>query len=138
MHKVEPEDFQPEAVNTVVRQLAYQGVLIDTSLATGERALVLQIGYIESYAGSLILLARNNPRGVPALEVLEVLFRRSFPGIKDDDRKRLGPLEGWRDHSKVRVHTRCLRRDGGAWEGWAVWPDPTNPLARLTYYDIVL
>jgi 3',5'-cyclic AMP phosphodiesterase CpdA len=47
-------------------------------------------------------------------------------------------LEVWPDHSKVRVHTRCLRRDGGAWEGWAVWPDTTNARARLTYYDIAL
>jgi hypothetical protein len=47
-------------------------------------------------------------------------------------------LELWRDPSKVRVHTRCLRRDGGAWEGWGVWHDHANPLARLTYYDIEL
>jgi hypothetical protein len=47
-------------------------------------------------------------------------------------------LEIWRDHSKIRVHTRCLRRDGGAWEGWVVWPDKSNPRGRLTYYDIVL
>jgi hypothetical protein len=47
-------------------------------------------------------------------------------------------LEIWRDHSKIRVHTRCLRRDGGAWEGWAVWPHKTDPRVRLTYYDIVL
>jgi hypothetical protein len=26
-------------------------------------------------------------------------------------------LEVWRDHSKIRVHTHCLRKDGGAWEG---------------------
>jgi len=46
-------------------------------------------------------------------------------------------LEVWRDHSKMRVHTRCLRRDGGAWEGWAVWPHPTDAQAKLTYYDII-
>jgi predicted phosphodiesterase len=47
-------------------------------------------------------------------------------------------LEVWRDHSKIQVHTRCLRRDGGAWEGWAVWPDKTDRRRRQTYYDIEL
>jgi len=91
IREVEPEDFHPEAINAVVRQLAQQGVLVDTSLATGERALVLQIGYIESYAGSLIRVARSNPRSVPALEVSEAIFRTSFPGIKGEER--LGPLQ---------------------------------------------
>ncbi|MGH9937528.1 MAG: metallophosphoesterase, partial [Blastocatellia bacterium] len=27
-----------------------------------------------------------------------------------------------RDHSLIRVHTRCMRKESGAWEGWAVWP----------------
>ena len=31
-------------------------------------------------------------------------------------------IEVWRDHRKARIHTRCLRKDGGAWEPWAVWP----------------
>jgi hypothetical protein len=47
-------------------------------------------------------------------------------------------LEVWRDHSKIQVHTRCLRRGGGAWEGWAVWPDKTDRRRRQTYYDIEL
>jgi GTPase SAR1 family protein len=91
MRDVEPEDFHAEVIDTVVRQLAYQGVLVDTNLATGERALVLRIGYIERYAGSLIRVARTNLRGVPALEVLEALFRTSFPGIKDEER--LNPFQ---------------------------------------------
>ena len=44
-------------------------------------------------------------------------------------------LEVSRDHSRVRVHTRCLRKSGGAWEGWAVWPGGKGT-ERLTYYDI--
>lgn len=47
-------------------------------------------------------------------------------------------LELWRNHTKIRIHTRCLRRDGGAWEGSAVWPHPDNDLSRLTYYEINL
>jgi hypothetical protein len=47
-------------------------------------------------------------------------------------------LEVWRDHSKIHVHTRCLRKGGGAWEGWAVWPVSAQPTACRTYYDIEL
>ena len=114
MHAVEPEDFHSEAVNTVVRQLAHQGVLVDTSLVMGERALVLHIGYIESYAGALILLARHNPRGVPAIQVSEVLFRKSFPGLKDEERLR--PLQ---ERSVLECvmqllleHGICLKHEG--------------------------
>lgn len=46
-------------------------------------------------------------------------------------------LEIERDHSKIRVHTRCLRKEGGAWEGWAVWPGQEQT-ERLTYYEIQL
>jgi small GTP-binding protein len=46
-------------------------------------------------------------------------------------------LEIERDHSKIKVHTRCLKRDGGAWEGWAVWPGQ-NATERRTYYEIQL
>ena len=87
----EPDDFHHDAVDTVVRQLAHQGVLVDTRLSTGERALVLHIGSIETYAGALILAARHNPRSVPALEVSDAIIRTSFPGIEDAER--LGPLQ---------------------------------------------
>ncbi|MCP4545331.1 MAG: metallophosphoesterase [bacterium] len=46
-------------------------------------------------------------------------------------------LEIERDHSLVKVHTRCLRRNGGAWEGWAVWA-AEDPTSRRTYYTINL
>jgi len=42
-------------------------------------------------------------------------------------------LEIARDHSWVKVHTRHMRKDGGAWEGWAVWPG-TSPHEKRTYY----
>lgn len=28
-------------------------------------------------------------------------------------------IEVARNHSKATIRTRCLRKDGGAWEGWA-------------------
>jgi hypothetical protein len=46
-------------------------------------------------------------------------------------------LEVARDHSRVRVHTRCLRREGGAWEGWAIWPGQQRG-ERRTWYEVPL
>ncbi|MEM7589959.1 MAG: metallophosphoesterase [Cyanobacteria bacterium P01_A01_bin.83] len=46
-------------------------------------------------------------------------------------------LEVKPDHSKIRVHTRCLRKDGGAWEGWYFWPKK-NGRGREAYYEINL
>ncbi|MFY0527867.1 hypothetical protein ACN28I_33525 [Archangium gephyra] len=46
-------------------------------------------------------------------------------------------MEVQRDLRGIRVHTRCLRKQGGAWEGWAVWPGQ-KPGERRTYYDVPL
>lgn len=88
-----PEEFDPEAVNTVVEQLAGQGVLADTRLSTGQRALVLRISVVEKYAGSIVRLARDHSRtlGVPALELSEILCCRTLPGIEVSDR--LSPFD---------------------------------------------
>jgi len=42
-----------------------------------------------------------------------------------------------RDYSSINVHTRCLRKGGGAWEGWAVW-EGEEPTAKKTFYQIRL
>lgn len=82
-----PDDYDPKAVNSVVEQLALQGMIADTQLASEERVLVLQIGEIERYAGSLIIAARNNPRGVPAIEEQIITSAKLvFPGIKEEER----------------------------------------------------
>ncbi len=79
------------AVDLVVQQLSMQGLLAETTLASGERALVLKVPEVERYAGSLIVLARNNPRLVPALEAETLVSHRSaLPGISADSR--LDPL----------------------------------------------
>ncbi|HEX9002629.1 MAG TPA: TIR domain-containing protein, partial [Blastocatellia bacterium] len=93
IREAEPDEFNPSAVNTVVDQLARQGAITDTRLSTGERALVLQIGYVEIYAGSLLRLAREAScdSGVPTLELTDAIFRKNFPGIEDKDR--LSPLQ---------------------------------------------
>jgi WD40 repeat protein len=53
------------------------------------------------------------------------------------DGKSLASGSDERDHSRVRVHTRCMRKSDGAWEGRAVWP-ANKGTERRTYYDIDL
>jgi WD40 repeat protein/GTPase SAR1 family protein/predicted MPP superfamily phosphohydrolase len=80
-------EFDSQSVNTVVGQLAGQGEIVETRLSSGDSVLVLQIGLISSYAGALVLAARDNPKGVPALEELLVVSGRTpMPGIKTEER----------------------------------------------------
>lgn len=86
------KDFTPAAVNAVVEQMATQGLIVDTRMAGGARVLVLQIDVVERYAGSLIVAARNNPRGLPALEIHSVVSGKlSFPRLKESER--LNPIQ---------------------------------------------
>jgi small GTP-binding protein len=62
------EQLDPRAVDAVVKQLALQGAIALTRLSSGHEVLVLQLGEVERYAGSIILAARDNPLGVPAIE----------------------------------------------------------------------
>jgi small GTP-binding protein len=81
--------FDPEALRAVVGHLARQGLVADTRMAGGTRVLILEVEQLERYAGSLIIAARDNPHGVPAIEVAKVLSpRMKFPRIKDSERLR--------------------------------------------------
>jgi small GTP-binding protein len=76
-----------EALDAGLDQLALQGVIASTTLASGDRALVLRIDEVERYAGSVILAARENPRGIPAIEERSISSSRmKFPRIEDADR----------------------------------------------------
>ena len=87
VREASPESFDPAAVTAVAEQLATQGVIAYTRLATGERVLVLRVEEIERYAGSLILAARNNARGVPALEEKQTAAPDvPLPGMKEESR----------------------------------------------------
>jgi small GTP-binding protein len=82
-------DFDPEALRAVVGHLSRQGLVADTRMAGGTRVLILEVEQLERYAGSLIVAARDNPQGIPAIEVAKVLSpRMKFPRIKDDERLR--------------------------------------------------
>ena len=70
---------------------------------------------------------------------IHVVGAGSF-GAPTNDRPESTPrlynlMEIARDHSSVKVHTRCLRKDQGAWEGWAVWPG-AKPTDKRTFYTI--
>jgi len=67
-------------------------------------------------AGSFGAVAKDRPESTPRLYNL---------------------MEIARDHSWVKVHTRFMRKEGGAWEGWAVWPG-TNAHEKRTYYEVNL
>ena len=82
-----PTEEERSSVRTVTDQLAAQGVIACSQVATGEPVLVLQVQKIERYAGSLIVAARNNPRAVPALELRAIAQPGfSLPGIPQAER----------------------------------------------------
>ncbi|MDI1481444.1 metallophosphoesterase [Polyangium sp. y55x31] len=87
------------AIPAVASQLARQGLVADIRLSDGTRALVLEVEQISRYAGSLILLARDNPHGVPALAIATLLgpaarFPRIPPGERLRKDQELGVLDG--------------------------------------------
>ncbi|MCU0685673.1 MAG: metallophosphoesterase, partial [Polyangiaceae bacterium] len=139
----DPERFDPEALRAVVKQLAMQGVVADTRLADGARALVLEVEQVERYAGSLIVLARENPRGVPAIDLSTLLSpTASFPRIDAAERLR-------RDQELVVLdcviellleHGLCFRHEGLLIFPSLFPPSPAGPGAILPhavslYYD---
>ncbi len=80
---------EPEALRIVVAQLSRQGLVADTWLADGTRALILEVEQVERYAGSIVLAARDNPHGVPAIDVATVMSpEMSFPRIPQKERLR--------------------------------------------------
>jgi small GTP-binding protein len=108
-------EFDPEVLRTVVGPLARQGLVADTRLADGTRVLILEVEQVERYAGSLILAARDNPHGVPALDVAKVLSpAMRFPRLPNEERLR-------RDQELLVLdcviellleHGICLRHEG--------------------------
>ncbi|HVK65380.1 MAG TPA: metallophosphoesterase, partial [Polyangium sp.] len=87
------------AIPAVASQLARQGLVADIRLSDGTRALVLEVEQISRYAGSLILLARDNPHGVPALAIATLFgpaarFPRIPPGQRLRKDQELGVLDG--------------------------------------------
>ena len=136
-------EFDPQVLRSVVGPLSRQGLMADTRLADGTRVLVLEVEQVERYAGSLILAARDNAHGVPAIDVAKVLSpAMRFPRIPQEQRLH-------RDQELLVLdcviellleHGVCLRH-----EGLLIFPSlfrPTegmaevdSPRASSLYYD---
>lgn len=87
VRKKVPKLFEKKSVKAVVEQLATQGVIAVTEFSSKQTILVLQVGEIERYAGSLIVAARDNIHGVPALEERSLNSKDIIlPGISEEDR----------------------------------------------------
>ena len=71
-------------LGTVLEQLAKQGELVTVQFSDrAERVIVLRVDVVERYAGSLIVAARQHPRGVPVLEERAIAGMVAFPGLDD-------------------------------------------------------
>ncbi len=76
-----------QAIGSVVEQLAAQGEVVDTRMASGEQALALKIEEVERYARALIIDARDNSLVASALRKRNLDSPNvSLPGIKAEDR----------------------------------------------------
>lgn len=93
--------YEEAAVDAVSDQLATQGIIVRTRLTGGDEALVLQLPVIERYAGSLIIAARNSPRGVPVLEERLLGSTKDIPLPGMDKKERLTP-------AKERMVLECI------------------------------
>jgi small GTP-binding protein len=128
------EVFDPQALRAVVAQLARQGLVADTRMADGTRALILEVEQVERYASSLILAARDNPHGVPAIDMAKMqLLKAHFPRIKPEERLR-------RDQELIVLdcviqllleHGLCLRH-----EGLLIFPSLFQPMLEEPGADL--
>jgi small GTP-binding protein len=139
------EDFEEAAVDTVVKQLSMQGVIVHTRLASGERALVLDIGEVERYGCSVVIVARDNLRGVPAVEE-RMLAKRwmKFPRIEEDQRlprgKECAVLEAV--IQLLLEHGICLRHERmlvfpSLFQPWSGGEQTAVLSSALLFYELV-
>ncbi|HRI67722.1 MAG TPA: metallophosphoesterase [Polyangium sp.] len=82
-------DVDKPTIVAVALQLARQGFVALVRLTDGTLALVLHVEQIARYAGSLALLAKKSPHGVPAIEIASLFGPTArFPGIANAERLR--------------------------------------------------
>jgi GTPase SAR1 family protein len=82
-----PALYEDNAAEAVTDQLAGQGLLAKTRTKGGDEALILRVDVVERYAASLVVLARDNPRGVPAFPEADLGIRLNvLPGIEPSTR----------------------------------------------------
>nr|WP_141620998.1 metallophosphoesterase [Myxococcus sp. AB036A] len=79
--------YDPEALRAVVGHLTRQGLVADTRMGDGQRVLILEVEQLERYAGALIVAARENAHGVPAINMAKVMSPdMKFPRILPEHR----------------------------------------------------
>ncbi|WP_224242391.1 metallophosphoesterase [Hyalangium gracile] len=129
-------DFDPEALRAVVGQLSRQGLVADTRMGDGTRVLILEVEQVERYAGSLILAARDNPHGVPALDAAKVQsptmrFLRILPEERLRRDQELAILDCVIE--LLLEHGLCLRHEGLLIFPSLFRPAPTEPGAEFSH-----
>nr|WP_227027784.1 metallophosphoesterase [Corallococcus soli] len=81
------QEFDPKALHIVVAHMNRQGIAADSRMADGRRVLILEVEQLERYAGSLVVAARENTHGVPAIDLARVMSpAMEFPRIRREDR----------------------------------------------------
>jgi len=65
-------DFDKRDFDRAIRQMSEQGRVVELDDPLHGRRLILRIEEIEAYAGSLIQMAKNNLRGIPAIGVDQI------------------------------------------------------------------
>jgi small GTP-binding protein len=82
-----PTLFEDAAAGTVTDHLTGLGLLAKTRMRDGDEALILRVDVVERYAASLVVIARDNPRGVPAFPEIDLGTRHdALPGIEPKTR----------------------------------------------------
>lgn len=79
-----------QAIDDAIRQLAAQGEIVNTNLQTGDKLIILNVTMLEKYAASIVLAARGNRNGAPAVEPT-TLGCDGLPGLEPCER--FNPVE---------------------------------------------
>jgi small GTP-binding protein len=132
-----------DPVAVVAAQLAAEGMVALTRLASGVRMLVLRIEQVERYAGSLILAAKQGHAGVPALEERTLgSASPALPGFSPKDRlPRLQELTVLECVAELLIEHGVGFRHGGLLIFPTLFPPPPTiqgeklPHSVSLYYD---
>ncbi len=118
-------DFSPRDLPATLVHLEREGRLARARMQNGADAIVLRLEDVERYASSVIVAARENPRGVPAVDYAFLLSEGvHLPRMKPEDRL---------DHVDELVLLQCVMelfienglcfRHGGRYIFPALFPD---------------
>jgi GTPase SAR1 family protein/predicted MPP superfamily phosphohydrolase len=85
IRELEGDRFDADSFGSVVSQLARQGVIAETYAFS--RAIMLNVEQVERYAGSIVVEARDNPRGFPAFDLATIaILGKEFARMTEEER----------------------------------------------------